>query len=97
MCGACNGRVDPEWCAHAHENCNTQLSWPDRVWNADDQVWEFVICCHCVGATSQFCAEHGGGLAVILQLLLDTGTDKVGRVLLVLRKDGEWMRMISMK
>ena len=58
MCGACNGRVDPEWCAH--ENCTTQLSWPDRVWNADDQVWEFVICCHCLGATSQFCAEHGG-------------------------------------
>jgi hypothetical protein len=38
-----------------------------------------------------------GGLAAILQLLLGTGTDKVGRVLLALRKDGNWMRMASMK
>ena len=58
MCGACNGRVDPEYCAH--ENCTTQLSWPDRVWNVDEQVWEFVICGHCLGTTSQFCGEHGG-------------------------------------
>jgi hypothetical protein len=38
-----------------------------------------------------------GGLAVILQFLLDIGSDKVGRVLLALRKDGEWRRRISMK
>ena len=92
MDGACTDRVDPEWCAH--ENCTKQLRWADRVWNADDQVWEFAICCHCLGATSQFCAEHGG-LAVIMQLLLGTGTDKVGRVLLVLRRDGQWMMMTS--
>ena len=35
-------------------------NWADRVWNADDQVLEFVICCHCLGPTFQFCAERGG-------------------------------------
>ena len=56
MCGACSGSVDPEYCAHA--NCTTQLSWPDREWNTQEQAWEFVICNHCLGATSQFCAEQ---------------------------------------
>jgi len=38
-----------------------------------------------------------GGLAVSLHLILKPGTDKVGRVLLVLRKVGKWMTIISME
>ena len=44
----------------AHESCTNQLRWGDRVWNAEYQVWEFIICCHCLGPTSKLCAEHGG-------------------------------------
>ena len=57
MDGACTDHVNPEWCTHG--NCTNKLKWEDRVWNAEDQVWEFLICCNCLGPTSQFCAEHG--------------------------------------
>ena len=41
-------------------SCTNEVTWEDRVWNAEDQVWEFPICYNCVGPTSQFCAGHGG-------------------------------------
>ena len=58
MQGACTDHLGPLWCYH--EGCDNDVTWEDRVWNSEDQVWEFLICYNCVGPTSQHCAEHGG-------------------------------------
>ena len=58
MQGGCSDHIDPFWCAHEH--CENEITWEDRVWNAEDQVWEFLICYSCVGPTSEQCAEHSG-------------------------------------
>ena len=45
---------------YAHEHCDNKVAWEDRLWNEEDQVWEFLICYSCLGPTSAQCAEHGG-------------------------------------
>ena len=60
MHGGCSDHIEALWCAHDHEHCDNEVTWDDRLWNGEDQVWEFFICYSCLGTTSPECAEHGG-------------------------------------
>ena len=58
MHGGCSDHIDPLWCAHEH--CDNEVTWEDRLWNEEDEVWECITCYSCLGPTSAQCAEHGG-------------------------------------
>ena len=56
--GGYSDHIEALWCAHEH--CDIEVTWEDRLWNEEDQVLELRICYSCLGTTSAECAEHGG-------------------------------------